>query len=140
VRHGFPLANQRATDLSFSGKRHATHPARSRYDYAMTGSERFTKLVRYVDAEMDLNVDSGSLELLERVAVKLETLHGDVQAIQQAAICGQLEGPALPSCAFACDDVGPSSMRNCGLGLTERGHAPSATSKWRFRTSWRCQT
>lgn len=87
----------------------------------MTDPERFTKLARYVDAEMDLNVDSGSLELLERVAVKLETLHGDVQTIQQAAICGQLERPALPSCAFACDDVGPTSMRNCGLGLTERG-------------------
>jgi hypothetical protein len=88
----------------------------------MTSPERFTKLVRYVDAEMDLNVDSGSLELLERVAVKLETLHGDVQAIQQAAICGQLTRPTFPSCAFSCDDVGPTSMRNCGFGLTERGH------------------
>jgi hypothetical protein len=37
--------------------------------------------------------------------------------IQHAAICGQLERPTLPSCAFACDDVRPTGMR----GLTERG-------------------
>jgi hypothetical protein len=31
----------------------------------MTSPERFTKLARYVDAEMDLNVDGGSLEFVE---------------------------------------------------------------------------
>jgi hypothetical protein len=87
----------------------------------MTRPERLAKLVRYVAAEMDLNVDSGSLELLERAVVKLEALHGDVQAIQQAAVRGQLKGAALASCAFACDHVGPTSVRNGGLGSTERG-------------------
>jgi hypothetical protein len=57
----------------------------------------------------------------KRVAVMLETLHRDVQPIQQATVSRQLEGAALPCCALADDDVGPTSVRHCGLGSTERG-------------------
>jgi hypothetical protein len=45
VHYGFPLADQRATNLRFWGEPHVAHAAGGSYGYPMVGSERFAKVV-----------------------------------------------------------------------------------------------